>query len=276
MQRALALTEPPIAPPTRPLNHHIRHRLAPFPLPTHCSFGSCNFEIRLSEPPGTEPPLPVSEMASAHLALLGVAVMLCLSPIRGGADAPTFHEQQRVDLRLLEALFGAAKLTNHSAGTIKVDHPLDSGGAASRRISELGQHWADIRGPEDGARLPPVTQVKVRAVHRDLILWLSLRQPTLTHLIRGLKRQLSSRLGLTMHPDQWPTDLNRGLRAQPVHRCAGVDGCDTWHAQAAWPALEMAVQRLEAALGRIAPEAFAMFSPAAQRAYDEPEGLQVQ
>ena len=199
--------------------------------------------------------------------------MLCLCPVRGGG-APPSQEQQRADLRLLEALFGAAKLANVSTGTISVDHPLDSGAATFRRIQELGAYWAEIRSPEDGARLPPVTQVKVRAAHRDLILWLSLRQPKLTHLIDRLKRQLWSRLGLTTHPDQWPSDLNRRLRAQPVHRCAGIEGCDAWHAQAAWPALEMAVRRLEAALPLIAPEAFALFSPAAQRAYEEPEGLQ--
>ena len=184
------------------------------------------------------------------------------------------QEQQRADMGLLRILLKAAQWSNISEGsTAPVQHPLD-GGAVMGKIQELGVYWSQISSAAESGELTAERQSVVRSAHREVMLWFALRQPTVHHLVEGLKQQLHSRLGLTTHLDQWPADLNHALRAQPIHRCIGHVGCTPAHAHSThWPALEAAVEGLEAVLQFIAPEAFHTFGSTAGLMYEGPEGL---
>ena len=72
-------------------------------------------------------------------------LLLLMVAMSGVCDVGT----QRADLRLMELLFRAAKLTNVSTGSPR--HPLDAPGAAVHRVQQLSVYVHSLDRPLQGA-----------------------------------------------------------------------------------------------------------------------------
>ena len=93
-----------------------------------------------------------------------------------------------------------------------------------------------------------------RRFYVQVLDFLASYQPGLVWLAQAVQQHMASGLGLLLHPQQWTETVNRGLRSQPVHRCAGHEGCPAGMGRSAWPALDRALDALEAELPALREE----------------------
>lgn len=177
------------------------------------------------------------------------------------------------DHQLFAALLGAVRRQNHSVWPQRPKQWDLSAAQIELALEKLLHLWDAVPNRTTASLLTGRQRCDARELHRNVIQWLLIHQPSSPDLTDRLKAHMWG-LGLLLHPQQWPLDVNPHLTSQPVHRCAGMAGCPAHLQHTSWPTLDLAIDELELSLSAIANECRIVLGQGGGM-YEEPAGLQL-